>query len=175
MDRQDMLSGFGRTRGIVRDGISTCLLSLAAILFCCSTVIAQGVCEDKTEPGNMTLSRVTIQASALESSERTGGDILHRSLGLVGLEQGGNAQSDVMFQEQGAYIQTTPSQKSNGIVVPLIPKEQTGGVADRVYFHYENPDVTMRSYAAVTLEDTNGSSYCSGTMIGPNVMMTAAH
>jgi hypothetical protein len=123
----------------------------------------------------MTLSRVTIQASALESRERTGGDILHRSLGLVGLEQGGNAQSDVMFQEQGAYIQTTPSQKSNGIVVPLIPKEQTGGVADRVYFHYENPDVTMRSYAAVTLEDTNGSSYCSGTMIGPNVMMTAAH
>ena len=50
-----------------------------------------------------------------------------------------------------------------------IAQEQPGGVAQRVYFFYEDPDVAMRSYAAV---DIGG---CSGTMIGPNVMMTAGH
>jgi len=50
-----------------------------------------------------------------------------------------------------------------------IATERCGGIADRVYWHYYDPDVTLRSYAAV---DHGG---CSGTMIGPNTMLTAAH
>ena len=178
MDRQKILNGFGPASGFIRYGISGCLLCLGLILFCRNTVMAQVVCEDKTEPGSMTLSRITMQASARQSIEQTGENVLFRSFGLtvIETEQGDNTQPELAFREQGAYSNIeTPAQKLKENVVPLIHTEQPGGVAERVYFHYENPDVTIRSYAAVTLADNNGNSYCSGTMIGPNVMMTAAH
>ncbi len=54
-------------------------------------------------------------------------------------------------------------------LVAKIATEQPFGVAERVYFHYDDPDVAMRSYSAV---DVGG---CTGTMIGPNVMLTAGH
>ncbi|MEM7230619.1 MAG: dockerin type I domain-containing protein [Planctomycetota bacterium] len=50
-----------------------------------------------------------------------------------------------------------------------IARERPGGVAERVFLHYDDPDVALRSYATV---DTGG---CSGTMIGPNVLLSAAH
>jgi len=50
-----------------------------------------------------------------------------------------------------------------------ITSEQPNGVAQRVWNQYLDGDVALRSYA---LMDTGG---CSGTMIGPNVMMSAAH
>ena len=56
-----------------------------------------------------------------------------------------------------------------------IATEQPGGVAERVYLHYDDADVAMRSYAAVNLVVPGGNPYCSGTMIGPNVMMSAGH
>ncbi len=54
--------------------------------------------------------------------------------------------------------------------VELIAGEQCGGVVERVYWQYFNPDVALRSYAAV-----DRVSGCSGIMIGPNIMMTAGH
>lgn len=53
--------------------------------------------------------------------------------------------------------------------VQPIAAEQPNGVAERVWNQYLDADVALRSYA---LMDTGG---CSGTMIGPNVMMSAAH
>ncbi len=50
-----------------------------------------------------------------------------------------------------------------------IPGEQPNGVAERVYLHYGSADVALRSYATA---DIGG---CTGTMIGPNVLLTAAH
>ena len=55
-------------------------------------------------------------------------------------------------------------------IQPLIADERPGGVAERVYAQYtQDPDVTLASYAAMKFPG------CSGTMIGPNVLLTAAH
>lgn len=61
-------------------------------------------------------------------------------------------------------------------LIPMIVIEQPGGVAERVYLHYDKSEVAMRSYAALNLVDPALNwDYCSGTMIGPNVMMSAGH
>lgn len=52
---------------------------------------------------------------------------------------------------------------------PQIPTERCSGVAERVYWQYYDPDVVARSYACV---DHLG---CSATMIGPNILLAAAH
>lgn len=55
-------------------------------------------------------------------------------------------------------------------VQPQIADEIPGGGAERVYFRYDqDPNVTLASYAAVNF------SGCSGTMIGPNLLLTAGH
>ena len=46
---------------------------------------------------------------------------------------------------------------------------EQANIAERAFFHYHDPEVALRSYAAV---DTGG---CSGMMIGPNTLLTAAH
>lgn len=57
------------------------------------------------------------------------------------------------------------------VVESPIAAEQPGGVAERVYRWYDDDaDVALRSYALF-----KSGSGCSGTMIGPNVMLTAAH
>jgi hypothetical protein len=67
-------------------------------------------------------------------------------------------------------VQAQVSQRLNGSesqpqIVTEIP-----GSAERVFFEYlRRPEVTSRSYANVTIRD------CSGTMIGPNILLTAAH
>lgn len=53
--------------------------------------------------------------------------------------------------------------------VDKIATEHPNGVAERVYFHYDKPDVAMRSYSSA---DVDG---CTGTMIGPNVVLMAGH
>jgi hypothetical protein len=63
----------------------------------------------------------------------------------------------------------SPKRRTPDADFPKIAVEQPFGVAERVYWQYEDPDVAMRSYSAV---DVNG---CSGTMIGPNTMLTASH
>jgi len=73
------------------------------------------------------------------------------------------------FPLQDTSMYTPEIREPDEFDVPAIATEQPGGVAERVYFHYENPEVALRSYAAA---DVNG---CSGTFIGPNVMMTAGH
>jgi hypothetical protein len=70
---------------------------------------------------------------------------------------------------QSTLPESTPRVKQPQDATINIPREQGNGVAERSYLHYENPDVALRSYAAVDLD------WCSGTMIGPNVMMTAGH
>jgi Trypsin len=49
-----------------------------------------------------------------------------------------------------------------------IANEKEGGIAERIFKQYEDPDITLRSYAMVDFG-------CSGTMIGPNTLLTAAH
>lgn len=49
---------------------------------------------------------------------------------------------------------------------------QIGGVAEAVARYYPNPMVARTSYATPTFLSAGG---CSATMVGPNVLMTAAH
>jgi hypothetical protein len=59
--------------------------------------------------------------------------------------------------------------------VQAIALERRGGTAERVFWQYDDPDIARSSYTAVTRYAPNGSFVCSGTMIGPNVVMTAGH
>ncbi|NOU26742.1 MAG: hypothetical protein HOO96_02455, partial [Polyangiaceae bacterium] len=53
-----------------------------------------------------------------------------------------------------------------------LTSEIAGGVAERVVNYYNNPVVARVSYATPSFFSAGG---CSATMIGPNVLMTAAH
>ncbi len=50
-----------------------------------------------------------------------------------------------------------------------IAVEKAPDVAGRIFMKYQDPEIALRSYATV---DSQG---CSGTMIGPNTLMAAAH
>jgi hypothetical protein len=63
-----------------------------------------------------------------------------------------------------ALLATAAPMQAAAILVEL-----NGGEAERTLFHYDDPDVALASYAA---PDVNG---CGGAMIGPNLLMTAAH
>lgn len=64
----------------------------------------------------------------------------------------------------------------SALAQPIIADELCNGVAERVYWRYFDADATLRSYAAVNLFDGATSRwYCSGTMIGPNILLTAGH
>ena len=74
--------------------------------------------------------------------------------------------------QYGSYISQRGDDQTDGEQpeAALIATERCDGIAERVYWDYTDPDVAMRSYAAV--DRLYG---CSGTMIGPNIMMTASH
>lgn len=75
------------------------------------------------------------------------------------------------------------SRVKSGLVLPMglalsalaageseaIFQEQSNGVAERVYFHYGDPEVALWSFAHPNVDG------CTGTMIGPHVLMTAGH
>ena len=66
------------------------------------------------------------------------------------------------------------------VSIAQIVSEQPNGVAQRVFYMY-NTDamVTLNSYAVATVTSQSTSNWpgttCTGTMVGPNVMLTAAH
>lgn len=54
--------------------------------------------------------------------------------------------------------------------------EQWGGVAEAVWRWYGDPEVLRSSYASPALFFVGGGGiFCSASMIGPNMLMTAAH
>jgi hypothetical protein len=63
------------------------------------------------------------------------------------------------------------------LVLPVA--DEIPGQATRTYFQYlSNPEIAQRSWAAIVLQGNKGGtgrSLCSGIMIGPNMMLTAAH
>lgn len=59
--------------------------------------------------------------------------------------------------------------EDNAPSVLLISGEQPNGIAERVYYHYSDADIALHAYATA---DIGG---CTGTMIGPNVLMSAGH
>lgn len=57
-----------------------------------------------------------------------------------------------------------------------IAAEQPSGVAEAVWRWYGDPDIAKSSYASpVWFMPGGGTIICSSTMIGPNLMVTAAH
>lgn len=67
-----------------------------------------------------------------------------------------------------------------GTSVAQIITEVPNGVAERVYFQYDvDAQVTLNSYAVAKVTSQSTSTWpdtsCTGTMVGPNVMLTAAH
>ena len=61
-----------------------------------------------------------------------------------------------------------------------IISEQPGGVAERVYFQYDiDAQVTLNSYTVAKVTSQSTSPFppvsCTGTMVGPNVMLSASH
>ena len=67
-----------------------------------------------------------------------------------------------------------------GASVAQIISEQPGGVAARTYFRYDaDARVTLNSFAVAKVTSQSTSTWpgtrCTGTMVGPNVMLTAAH
>jgi hypothetical protein len=83
--------------------------------------------------------------------------LIRISLATTALTCGGLAQAQVSQRLDGGELQPQ--------IVAEIP-----GSAERVFFEYlRRPEVTARSFANVAI---NG---CSGTMIGPNILLTAAH
>lgn len=65
-------------------------------------------------------------------------------------------------------------------IAAQIITEQPGGVAERVYFRYDiDAMATQNSYAVAKVTSQPTSTWpntsCTGTMVGPNVMLTAAH
>jgi hypothetical protein len=63
-----------------------------------------------------------------------------------------------------AFLATSAPMRAAAITFEL-----SGGAAERTVFQYDDPDVALASYAAPDLYG------CGGAMIGPNILLTAAH
>lgn len=60
--------------------------------------------------------------------------------------------------------------------IQALSSEHLGGVADAVWRHYSDPEVAKSSYASPALFVPGGGQVrCSAAMIGPNILLSAAH
>jgi hypothetical protein len=77
------------------------------------------------------------------------------------------AQTDAIDRSSTSPIRRTAPQN----IVAEIPNQ-----VQRTYFKYlSDPEVSQRSWASIALRSSQGARVCSGVMIGPNTLLTAAH